>query len=72
MGHAGPKYCVRGMNGLKGNGSRRGIDRSHEWGMFRSFNSVIPTGTDRRKAMICEVEGPAVVKSIERVGIESE
>jgi hypothetical protein len=23
-------------------------------------NSVIPTGTDRRKAMICGVEGPCV------------
>jgi hypothetical protein len=28
-----------------------------------SPNSVIPTGTDHRKAMICGVEGPCVVTS---------
>ena len=28
MGQGGPKYCVRGMNGLRGNWSGRGIDRA--------------------------------------------
>jgi hypothetical protein len=35
-------------------------------------NSVIPTGTDHRKAMICGVEGPAVFWGEGRVEIESE
>jgi hypothetical protein len=34
-----------------------------EWGGLNLLNSVIPTGTDRRKAVICGVEGPAVVTS---------
>jgi hypothetical protein len=34
-----------------------------EWGRSDLLNSVIPTGTDHRKAMICGVEGPAVVTS---------
>ena len=34
-----------------------------------SFNFVIPTGTDHRKAMIRGVEGPAVVTSSDRVSI---
>jgi hypothetical protein len=28
--------------------------------LLSRLNSVIPTGTDHRKAMICEVEGPWV------------
>src|SRR5258708_1047772 len=32
-----------------------------EWGRSHLPNSVIPTGTDHRKAMICEVEGPGVL-----------
>jgi hypothetical protein len=39
-------------------------------GMFRSPNSVIPPGTDHRKAMICGVEGPCVVTSPGCVGRE--
>jgi hypothetical protein len=62
MGQGGPKYCVRGMNGLTGNGPGRGIDRSDgwpaqvrfwlEWGCSDSLNSVIPTGANQRKVMI--------------------
>jgi len=31
-----------------------------DWGRSDLPNSVIPTGTDHRKAMICGVEGPAI------------
>lgn len=31
-----------------------------EWGSSEFLSPVIPTGTDRRKAMICGVEGPAL------------
>jgi hypothetical protein len=34
-----------------------------EWGCLHHPNSVIPTGADHRKAMICRVEGPGVVTS---------
>ena len=37
------------------------------WGFF---NSVIPTGADHRKAMICGAEGPAVWLERYAVGAE--
>jgi len=39
-----------------------------EWGYFDLVNSVIPTGTDHRKPMICGVEGPAVSDVIQLRG----
>ena len=44
--------------------------------MFDLPNSVIPTGTDHRKAMICGVEGPVLVMPTvpkdagDRIGID--
>src|SRR4029077_12109500 len=49
-----------------------GKRQSPEWGCSDLLNSVIPTGADHRKAMICGGEGSCVSWDEERIEIESE